>query len=512
MAAPATSWAIVDTGAISGVITNHHTGDPVGGARVCASPYLSARNTSACVATDGSGKYEIVGLESNGATGEKYEVSASHAGLVNAYAYEIVVKAGETTENVDLALSAFGSIRGVVTAGGVPVEDVDVCADGPGYGCDETAGNGEYEITDLAPGSSYSVYFEPPYKCALEACSTPYLFQYWDAAPVYEGARLVTVEEDETTSSINAALQTGGAISGRVTSAATGKPIAATVVCAYVIGVGEVEACAVTNAAGEYTDIGLLTGTYELEFDGNVCVESHGETTCTRQWVEQYYQGLVSVTQPATTSGVNIALVERGHEKPVDNAAPAVIGTTTLGSTLTCSQGSWGNLPTSFTYQWLRNGAAIAGQTTPTYTVAIADEGTSLSCTVTATDAAGSTAATSTALAIAKPTPGVGGVTGVSVKGSKASVTLKCTGQTACLGKLELVVHVTVRGHGKHKKATVHTVVIGTAALSIAAGASETVQVHLSSAGQKLLHAAGKKGLKIEFTGSGVTTATKTVK
>jgi hypothetical protein len=486
---------------MKGKVTSAATTDPIEGAKVCAA--LEEGGTT-CANTNSSGEYELTGLQEG-----RYVVAIAKNGYAE-FSELVTVTNGHTT-TVNAVLPLLGAIHGTVTTGGVPLGHVEVCAYGSaGRGCAESGSNGQYTITQI-PAGSYRVSFSPPYECTVLNCFTNYVFQYWKEK-LYSTAELVSVLEGRTTESINASLQLGGHITGKVTDAANGQPIAGARVCAGQAATEEEGPCSVANAAGEYMFSGLASGLYEVTFGGEVCLEVGHEQRCTHPWVGQYYQALVSVTAPNTTSGINAALLQREHEKPANTTAPTVTGTPTLGSTLTCSQGSWGNLPTSFTYQWLRNGAAIAGQTATTYTVAIADEGTSLSCTVTATDAAGSTAATSTALAIAKPTPGVGGVTGVSVKGSKASVTLKCTGQTACLGKLELVVHVTVRGHGKHKKATVHTVVIGTAALSIAAGASETVQVHLSSAGQKLLHAAGKKGLKIEFTGSGVTTATKTVK
>lgn len=63
-----------------------------------------------------------------------------------------------------------------------------------------------------------------------------------------------------------------------------------------------------------------------------------------------------------------------------------------VGGLLTCNPGSWRHSPT-FAYQWFRNGVAIAGQTANTYTVVAADEGTSIQCRVTATNAAGSVVA-----------------------------------------------------------------------------------------------------------------------
>jgi hypothetical protein len=74
---------------------------------------------------------------------------------------------------------------------------------------------------------------------------------------------------------------------------------------------------------------------------------------------------------------------------PVDSTPPVISGTPTAGKTLTCSTGTWTNNPTRFTYQWSRDGTPIAGATNSTYTVRTLDEGLTLTCTVTAYNAAG---------------------------------------------------------------------------------------------------------------------------
>ena len=98
---------------------------------------------------------------------------------------------------------------------------------------------------------------------------------------------------------------------------------------------------------------------------------------------------------PATSNAVLIVAV------PVNTVAPAITGTATVGSTLSCSQGTWTNSPTSYAYQWLQNGVNISGATASSYVVVTGDAGTSIRCTVTATNATASGSATSNALAIA---------------------------------------------------------------------------------------------------------------
>jgi hypothetical protein len=87
------------------------------------------------------------------------------------------------------------------------------------------------------------------------------------------------------------------------------------------------------------------------------------------------------------------------HSFPPTNAgtpatAPTVGGTATVGSELTCANGTWEGA-TSFAYQWLRNGKEIATATSSTYTTTAADVGTAIQCKVTASNSEGSSTAVS---------------------------------------------------------------------------------------------------------------------
>jgi hypothetical protein len=79
---------------------------------------------------------------------------------------------------------------------------------------------------------------------------------------------------------------------------------------------------------------------------------------------------------------------------PVNTVAPVVSGSPYVGDLLTTTDGTWSGSPTSFTYQWKR-GATNIGTNANTYTLVNADANTSITCVVTATNATGSTNATS---------------------------------------------------------------------------------------------------------------------
>jgi hypothetical protein len=74
---------------------------------------------------------------------------------------------------------------------------------------------------------------------------------------------------------------------------------------------------------------------------------------------------------------------------PVNDDVPLV---TQSGTTLNCTMGNWQGEPTSYSYAWQIDGAA-AGSDAANYEVQAGDVGKSATCTVTATNAAGSTAA-----------------------------------------------------------------------------------------------------------------------
>ena len=78
-----------------------------------------------------------------------------------------------------------------------------------------------------------------------------------------------------------------------------------------------------------------------------------------------------------------------GASAPANTTLPAV---TQAADTLTCTMGEWTGEPTTYGYQWKIDGAVV-GTDSATHTVTSADAGKTATCTVTATNAHGSTAA-----------------------------------------------------------------------------------------------------------------------
>ena len=95
---------------------------------------------------------------------------------------------------------------------------------------------------------------------------------------------------------------------------------------------------------------------------------------------------------------------------PTNSVLPAITGTAAVGQTLTTSDGTWTESPTSFTYEWLRcpssggladgSDCASIGVSTNSYAVATGDVGFTLRSRVTAVNSDGQAKAVSNATAI----------------------------------------------------------------------------------------------------------------
>jgi len=110
--------------------------------------------------------------------------------------------------------------------------------------------------------------------------------------------------------------------------------------------------------------------------------------------------GLVTVLA-AVAAGIFAAVAAAAA--PVNTAPPTISGTQKEGSTLTTSDGTWTNNPTSFAYQWQRcasDGRScgdITGASSKTYVPTSSDVGHALRSIVTAVNSDGRTAAVSSA-------------------------------------------------------------------------------------------------------------------
>jgi hypothetical protein len=168
------------------------------------------------------------------------------------------------------AAGAFGgtsSISGKVTeAAGAkgPVENIDVTVLEPSgefafAGSATTNAAGEYTVSGLEPGS-YKVRFAPPSESTLN-----FLPQFWEDKATFAEATDLSIASGEVKTGIDAALREGGTIKGTVSNP-DAQPVAEAYVSAY-SGSGEFEGfagTAKTNAKGEYSVVGLASGSYKV--------------------------------------------------------------------------------------------------------------------------------------------------------------------------------------------------------------------------------------------------------
>jgi hypothetical protein len=145
---------------------------------------------------------------------------------------------------------------------------------------------------------------------------------------------------------------------------------------------------------------------------------------------------VVTIAVMLAAAGSGIA---RAQAKPVNTSAPTISGTAQVGNTLTGSSGTWTNNPTKYDVAWIRCDkaggfcAGISGANSNTYAVTSGDVGHTIRFRVTATNADGTTVATSgatvTVTAPAKPAntsaPTVSGTPqeGKTLTGSRGSWT-----------------------------------------------------------------------------------------
>jgi hypothetical protein len=501
---PAAASALPPPTGIKGKVTDS-THTPISGAEVCATSN-GGGSEKKCEPTNPGGEYKIEGLKE-----EKYKVeftAPQHAPKTNT----VMVKTGELAEaNAELEEVGEGEVAGRVAnaSTGQGAAGVEVCGGEESRHCVETNGNGEYRISGL-PVGSHSIYFSPAEACEEEQGEKTDRCQLKSN---YLGQSSSVDVKVSPAATLDVALQVGGQISGTVTNASITHPGLAKVrVCATrVQGTAheyeeyEGEGCAVTNSSGQYTISGLGSGAYKVEFNGEICtIPTPKSRECSETYVTRFYHGkpthkqaeTIPVTTGSNTGPISESLLEGFPATPASTAAPTLTGTAAVGQVLTCSQGSWAHEPTYLLYQWLRNGTVIAGQTGTTYTLQTADQDRSVTCSVTAGNGAGATIATSKAVVIPVP---LAVFAGVKVKGTVASVTLRCPGPGSCSGVMKIFIRVAKSG--KHKTSNV---AIGVASFSVGTGKRVTLHVHLTGSGGKLLRHAGRRGLKVQISGTGV--------
>lgn len=195
------------------------------------------------------------------------------------------------------------SLSGTVTraADGTPVAGVTVYADGDaGAATAETGADGRYTIAGLAAGA-YILEFSPP---IVDDRPPELAHEYWDGVRAPDLATPVEVPAGGAVSGIDASLEATGSISGVVTRAGNGHPVAGATVHFqpedHTMGFSTT-----SGADGTYTLEGVVPGRHFVEF----WTDDEGLLDVT--WPDALDRGAaepVTVTAGAETPGIDAAL------------------------------------------------------------------------------------------------------------------------------------------------------------------------------------------------------------
>jgi 5-hydroxyisourate hydrolase-like protein (transthyretin family) len=261
-------------------------------------------------------------------------------------------------------VAATPSLSGNVTdPANASVQGVEVCAylgknQTSASGCTQSGADGNYVLTDLAPGS-YKVAFYPSY-------ASPYANQFYNGKTSFATAEAITLSEGEARTEIDAVLFTKGAVSGTVT-AAGGGPIAGLTVCAYGIEMSG-SSCSQTNASGEYWIEYLQLGQYRVEFRGGT------------DYVDQYFDGAarqaeadpVTVNTGPPTPGIDAEMQPAGK---IEGTVVDAVTEAGVENVEVCPEKATGYL--EFNCAWTDSSGhyVIGGLPAGSYLVSFAEEG-----------------------------------------------------------------------------------------------------------------------------------------
>jgi 5-hydroxyisourate hydrolase-like protein (transthyretin family) len=225
----------------------------------------------------------------------------------------VSVRAGKTTTGINAVLKPAAEISGVVTnrAGrklsgicvlALPTASEIAKSNGGFILADALTVHGVYHLKGL-PRGAYQVDFGG---CGI----SPYAPVWWHNEHTEQAAKVLHLKTGQIVTGVDQVMTLGGVITGKVTSAATGQPLAG--ICVFDFDVADLSPTSVfnvtesqgTNAAGQYKLEGLAAGSYEVEF----------QTGCDNNgnYISATYPNPVGVRLGKTSAGINIALASGG--------------------------------------------------------------------------------------------------------------------------------------------------------------------------------------------------------
>lgn len=286
---------------------------------VCVSAASGPSALGGFVTTAPNGTYSIVALATAkyivsftavecGPRSQNYAAQWYKNASTQAKATPVAVTVGRTTGGIDAAMQPGGTITGTVTnakhakLAGICVY-AEVSKNIVGY--TTTTASGTYAMVGLSSGR-YDLEFE----ASCSAHPANYASQWYKNAPSQAKATLVTVTAGKAIGGIDAVMQIGGIVTGKVTSS-SGAPLAGIYVWAHSGRTTTVASYAVTAANGTYSLDQLASSSYTVAFNPpNICGghDPSYETQWYKNATTQAKATLVPVTAGKTKTGIDASL------------------------------------------------------------------------------------------------------------------------------------------------------------------------------------------------------------
>src|SRR5664280_2678729 len=357
-------------GSISGTVTAAVGGAPLSGICVLAVVAGIPGPPVTQVATGSDGTYTLSGLDPTHTYDVSFYIGGCPGGTPGNYigqwwdnvssqaaATPVSVTSGVITTGINAAMVAGGVISGTVTAasGGAPLANICVItavvgipSPQPGWlgGTAATGSDGTYTIMGLNPALTYDVNFDSLAfgPCGAGGVTSNYVDQWWDNVSSQSSATAVSVTSGGTTAGINAAMATGGQISGTVTAASTRADLSGICVIAYLAGGNgtPVRYAAGTGSNGLYTLSGLDPAhTYDVSFDSTGSCPGGTNANYVIQWWDNVFSQAdataVSVTSGGTQTGISAAMVVTPIPPPPPSGSTSSASGTSSSSTGTAT-------------------------------------------------------------------------------------------------------------------------------------------------------------------------------
>ena len=307
---------LVPGGTISGLVLDAGTGLPIPNINVDVGLYNGDGGIGTC--TDASGYYTVTGaiyadyvVQASGNWNHCQDQPPDYARTYYDHVYEhdqaTLVAVNELSTDVtdiDFDLEPGGSILGRVTDDvGNPLENINVGSNMPGTSIGEGACSGPdgyYEIHGL-PYGDYVVDAGSDWNWCLNESSS-YMTEYWEEVHNHEEATLVSASGTPQTG-IDFTMDEGGSITGRVTDASDGSPLADVWVSAGPYDDGGGGHGAQTDADGYYTITALVDGDYRVSIEGDSVPYGYAQQYYPDEFAH-HLAGRVTISGGGTAAGI----------------------------------------------------------------------------------------------------------------------------------------------------------------------------------------------------------------